>query len=55
MADGSVKTPPNSEAYGVNDRADTPETQTEDLFSRNGDSLPSTSDKRRLELDIIRP
>lgn len=55
MADESSETPPTSGEYGVNERADSPEARTEDLFSQNGDSPPSISGKRRLGLDIIRP
>lgn len=56
MADGNLSTPSASEEY-VNQRADSPETQTEDLSSQNGDSPPSVaeSDERKLGLDIIRP
>lgn len=55
MANTDLETLSNSEEHGVDERAGSPETRTEDLFSENGDSPPSASDERRLGLDIIRP
>lgn len=55
MADESLKTLSTSEEYGVNERADTPETRTEDLFSQTGDGPSLSSDERQLGLDIIYP
>ncbi|KAH6603971.1 hypothetical protein Trco_007417 [Trichoderma cornu-damae] len=57
MADGDLKMPPTSEEGDEAERADSPETQTEDLFSQNGDSPPSVSEfkQRQPGLDIVRP
>jgi hypothetical protein len=55
MAEAHLETLSNDEKFDSNERAGSPETQTEDLFSEDGDSLAPASDERRLGLDIIRP
>ncbi|KAL7919235.1 putative ankyrin repeat protein [Trichoderma austrokoningii] len=53
MTDAYLKIPPTPEDDdGVNERAESPETQTQDLFSQSGDSL---SEERQLGLDIVYP
>jgi hypothetical protein len=55
MADTHLETPSNNDECDLNERAGSPETQTDDLFSEDGDSLALASDERRLGLDVIRP
>jgi hypothetical protein len=54
MADANLEIMSDSEEHSISERAVSPETRTEDLFSENGDDPPLASDERQLGLDINR-